>query len=265
MRQYRKYTKDLLEPLVRDSFSVAQVLRKLGIPQAGGSHAHIKRVILRFGLSTEHFTGSGSNSGPGHRGGLERVPAVAILVVDRNNGRREHAHNLRRSLLELGVSEVCAFCGLGPVWEGKPITLHLDHISGDFLDNRRDNLRFLCPNCHSQTPTHNRRKTGRRPAIIMHCAACGVPFDTKHPEPRRGCFGRYCSVSCSTVANKLPVRPEKVVWPEVAQLSMLVWEVPVTDIAKNLGVSGNAVGKRCRKLGIEVPSRGYWAKLRSGK
>lgn len=59
----------------------------------------------------------------------------------------------------------CVECGLGDVWQGKPMTLHVDHIDGDPSDCRRQNLRFLCPNCHSQTATwagSNRAATARR-------------------------------------------------------------------------------------------------------
>jgi predicted RNA-binding Zn-ribbon protein involved in translation (DUF1610 family) len=56
-------------------------------------------------------------------------------------------------LHESGVPYVCEVCGIEAEWNGKPIVLHVVHISGDWLDNRKENLRFLCPNCHSQTPT----------------------------------------------------------------------------------------------------------------
>ncbi|MGB2240169.1 MAG: HNH endonuclease [Pseudomonadales bacterium] len=47
----------------------------------------------------------------------------------------------------------CSSCGIGDEWNGKPITLQLDHINGVNNDHRLDNLRMLCPNCHSQTDT----------------------------------------------------------------------------------------------------------------
>jgi 5-methylcytosine-specific restriction endonuclease McrA len=50
----------------------------------------------------------------------------------------------------------CLFCKTKE-WLGKPLTLELDHVNGDNTDNRRENLRFLCPNCHSQTPTYRRK------------------------------------------------------------------------------------------------------------
>ncbi|GAA1809788.1 hypothetical protein GCM10009749_17860 [Agromyces neolithicus] len=53
---------------------------------------------------------------------------------------------------------LCVACGLGPEWNGKPLTLELDHVDGDRLNNELANLRLLCPNCHAQTETSNRRK-----------------------------------------------------------------------------------------------------------
>lgn len=47
----------------------------------------------------------------------------------------------------------CACCGNTGEWNGRPLVLQLDHINGDNCDNRLENLRFLCPNCHSQTDT----------------------------------------------------------------------------------------------------------------
>jgi hypothetical protein len=66
--------------------------------------------------------------------------------------RRMRPEFLRRALIETGVPYRCALCDLSNIWQELPLTLHVDHISGDFHDNRIENVRFLCPNCHAQTP-----------------------------------------------------------------------------------------------------------------
>ena len=144
-----KYTKALLKPLVEESISIAQVLRKLGLKEAGGSHTHISRKIKEFGLDTSHFLGRAANCGKNHRGGPKKKTWQEILIK-RTHGKRQHSFRLRRALIESGREYKCT-CGLEGEWNGKPIMLQVDHKNKDWLDDRKENLEFNCPNCHSQT------------------------------------------------------------------------------------------------------------------
>lgn len=154
-----KYTREFLEPLVRKHCSVSGVLRELGLRQMGGIHTHLSRRIRKLGLDTSHFRKEASNFGEKHKGGSDKKTWQQVLVLSVGD-RRESAVRLRRALIEMGRPYLCEGCRNPPEWEGKELRLHVDHIDGNWLDNRPENLRFLCPNCHSQTPTYCNNKGG---------------------------------------------------------------------------------------------------------
>ncbi|MBI3650547.1 MAG: HNH endonuclease [Acidobacteria bacterium] len=142
----------MLRPLVEASLSYAEVLRRLGLKQTGGSQCNIKRLVQQYGIRTDHFLGQARNRGDQHKG-PEKASAEQILILRDPLAHPEKAFKLRRAMLEIGMPFQCAMCGIEAIWNGKPLMLTIDHINGHRHDNRRANLRFLCPNCHSQTST----------------------------------------------------------------------------------------------------------------
>lgn len=157
-----KYTKEVLEEPVKQSKSFAEVLRKLGVRQSGGMQSHIKRLVIRYGINTAHFLGQGVNQNSHPKGGFPKLPWHQVLVKERSGSTyKEKTALLRRVMLESGIPHLCEKCSCEPIWLGEPLVLQIDHINGDNRDNQRHNLRFLCPNCHSQTSTFGARNHGK--------------------------------------------------------------------------------------------------------
>ena len=141
-----KYTEVMLRKAVRESRTFAEVIRRLGAPLSSGMHWHITRRVRLLGIDTTHFVGKAHQRG---KLGATRHTAKDILIL-KAEGHREKGARLRRALLEIGRSYRCEICRLGPRWRGKPLRLEVDHKNGNRLNNRARNLRFLCPNCHTQ-------------------------------------------------------------------------------------------------------------------
>jgi hypothetical protein len=218
-----KYTKEQISEAVSRSTSVYQTLRYLGIQyRSGSAWSMVRSYIEELSLDVSHFRGRGYELKAASR--QRKKPEDVLVLKDRPY--REKGGVLRRALLEIGVPYRCAECGAGPEWRGKPVVLPVDHRNGDWRDCRPENLRFLCPNCHAQTETSCRRK---RPKL------------SKTRDP-------------STYHSKA--------WPEAGELRRLVWSSPVDRVASSLGVSGSAVKKKCNRLGVPTPPRGYWTRTR---
>ena len=157
-RTRRTWTDADLAEIVRTSVSIAQVLRRLGYNPSGGMHRFVSAHIRRLELNTEHFTGQAWARG---RRGFPTRPARPLEAILVANSIYSSA-TLRQRLIREGLKEPrCEICGL-TTWRGEPLPLALDHINGDPCDNRLENLRILCPNCHALTDTWCGRNNGRR-------------------------------------------------------------------------------------------------------
>lgn len=142
---------------VRDSRSVAEVMRRLGVRPGGRAQRAVRRRIDELGLSTDHMTGQGWARGRRNPDGRSRAPLEELLV----SGGHVQTARLRQRLIDEGILAArCAICQ-GDTWLGGPMPLELDHINGDRRDNRIENLRLLCPNCHAGTETYRGRNIGR--------------------------------------------------------------------------------------------------------
>ncbi|MGW1499500.1 HNH endonuclease signature motif containing protein [Streptomyces mirabilis] len=149
-----RWTKDILEAAVSASTNMCEVLRRLGLEVVGGHHTHISRRIKTYGIDTSHFRQS-SRTGRGHP---SRTSPEALLVEQNPiTARRMPSNRLKKAMKSTGVPMRCALCGTDPVWLGEPLPLEVDHIDGNWRNNRIENLRLLCPNCHSTTDTYRRR------------------------------------------------------------------------------------------------------------
>lgn len=148
-----KYTKEILEKAVKDNVTMLGVMRTIGASLTSGAlRTYLINRIKFYKIDTSHFLGQAWNHGKNHIGGTPKKTPEQILKVQLN-GVRERGRILKRALLEIGREYKCTSCQLSS-WQNKPIRLEVEHINGNPLDNRPDNLCFLCPNCHSQTENY---------------------------------------------------------------------------------------------------------------
>lgn len=160
MRTRHSYTDHLLRPLISQSSSWAEVIRALNRQPSGGLQRHLKTCAARYGISFQHFTGR-ANSG----GKTEKRPLQDYLCL---NGPDITTTKLRKRLIREEVKEArCEDCGCTH-WLGDEAPLELHHCNGNHRDNRLENLRILCANCHAVTERTSRM--GNEVTTTVMCA-----------------------------------------------------------------------------------------------
>lgn len=226
--------------------SVADLLRRLGLSVYGQSYVTVKRACERLNLPYPTNRGAHSQraSGPGTKKELDSYL---------HEGSGAKSHFLRQRLIKEGRKEArCEDCGLDS-WMGVPIPLELDHVNGDNRDNRIDNLKVLCPNCHALTPTwrgRNRRvrtvsgksaEYGRKYPKEAYVCECGL---SKGPTSKvcSRCWNTPGGRSRREVEEKM-TRATKIEWPTDEWLTERLKTTSYSALGRELGVSDNAIRK----------------------
>lgn len=157
-KQNRTWTDEDFILAVKESLSVAQVLVRLGLNPSGSNYKSFYKHAERLSLDFDHFTGKAWNQGERFKNFGSKRTLEDILVENSDYLSTTH---LKNRLLASGLLQYhCAICKLTE-WLELPIALQLDHINGIPSDNRIENLRLLCPNCHAQTDTFAGKNIGR--------------------------------------------------------------------------------------------------------
>ena len=248
----QKYTKEILSPIVAKSYCVTDVLRNLKFDRiSGGLHKHITNLIRKFELDTTHFELNRKNKSHTNRTHHWRE----ILVKNRNNNKRESSLRLRRCMIEYGFKYECKLCGQKPFWNGIELRIEIDHINNDPLDNEPVNLRFLCPNCHSQQKHKMNRgftlvTTCNRPSSKRQRSSKQKTNQNKQPKQCNNCTQVIDNRSkiCKKCDLKKRTDFEKIDWPDLDELILMVSKSNFVKVGEMLGVSDNAIRKRIIKM-----------------
>ena len=144
--KYKAISLENLKQLVIESTTIAELMRKLGYTaNRGNSFDGLKKYLIENNIDISHFKGKSHGSSKTEKYSLEQ-----ILV---ENSTYSNMTRLKERVLKANLLEYkCSECGISE-WNNKSLVLQLDHINGNNRDNRIENLRLLCPNCHSQTET----------------------------------------------------------------------------------------------------------------
>ena len=205
----------------------------------GGNHRLFKGWLEKWQIPTDHFDGGASAR---RRPPRQAKPLSEVLVVNSTYSR----YKLKLRLFSEGLkNRRCELCGQDENWQGRTMSLILDHINGVPDDNRLENLQIVCPNCAATLDTHCGRKN-RRESEIRNCRHCGRAFEAKYREHR------YCSHACGCRwdRSRLRGRPKpasrKVERPPREQLLTEIEATGYCAVGRRYGVSDNAVRKWVR-------------------
>ena len=206
---------------------MAELVGNLGYKtKHGKNYETVKKRLDELNISTSHFKQKQNN---------KTFTSDEVFCEDSDACQK----TVRRLYLALpNIKYECTGCGIGDTWNGNPITLQLDHIDGNNKNNLLSNLRWLCPNCHSQTKTFAGKNVQKRRKSYF-CVDCGVKISGQ-------------SDRCPKCAALLRRKIERPLKDELESL-LNAHNGNFSAIGRIYQVSDNTIRKWCRDY--DLPSR----------
>lgn len=229
-----QYSKEELEEIVKNSLTINEVVDKLGYSTHSGSNSNtVKERLLKYNIDISHFT---------HKTPIKRTEEN--IFIENSTASQQ---TLRRWYQKGEYSEYkCSICGQEPIWQGKDLTLILDHINGNNKDHRLENLRWVCPNCNQQLDTtgHKKMRVGQLKKQDIskikpknYCVDCGIEISIAATRCKK--------CDCKNKTKKLEEMPIT-----RDELKNLIRTTPFTTAGAMYGISDNAIRKWCDKFNL---------------
>ena len=215
--------KEILQHLVDTSESLSEILRKQNKAISGTSIKILKEKLEVYGIQYHFLNYNHANKNK-------------LSLQDKlQEGTNVKSSDLKNLLIKEKLKEnKCEICGQLPEWNGKPLVLQLDHINGNHYDNRLENLRIVCPNCHTQTNTFSNKKVKKS----NKCIDCGCEISSKSTRCRK------CAMLYNKQQQSNPNKPSK------EELFELIKQNSFVSIGKMFNVSDNTIRKWCKSYNL---------------
>lgn len=236
-----QYTKEELENIVKASHNMKEVIQTIGYAtNSGNNNQTVKNRLNLYNIDYSHFTSSTN----------KQIRTEENVFIENSTASQA---TLRRWYIKGNYTPyICSICKQEPIWQGKDLTLILDHINGNNKDDRLENLRWVCPNCNQQLETTGFKKMRSKRVFSKekqkfittkqkYCVDCGKTI-SYHATRCKDCASKFIAQS-----NVLPITRE--------ELKQKIRILPFTTIAKEFSVSDNAIRKWCDKYNLPRTKR----------
>lgn len=220
------YSKEEFEQIAKNSKTIPDFLKNLGYKSDSTKTRDVlMRKIKEYNLDISHL-----------RQRSENVKRTEENIFIENSTASQHT--LRSWYIKGEYTPyICSICGQKPIWQGKELTLILDHINGHNHDDRLENLRWVCPNCNQQLDTTGFKKIRVGETKKNYCIDCGKEIDLK-------------SIRCIACHGKSTVIPLEEMPITREELKFLIRTTPFTTIGTKYGVTDNAIRRWCDKFNL---------------
>lgn len=237
-------TEEAAKSALENSDSLKDFIQNLGMKVNNGNYTRAKSIIEKYGLKIPTYNQSKHMENLKNK---NKIPNEEYFC----KGTLRSGTSIKKRLIEdYKIEDKCSICGQGPEWNGAPLCLQVDHIDGDRFNNELNNLRIVCPNCHTQTETYG---NGRKIRQYSYCH-CGIRIS-------KG------SVNCKAHAE-MPNNTGKysIDYPPVEDIIKSIIDNGGWSAAERvLGIGQNSLRKHLKRNGVDPSSIKYVRQLNGDK